>query len=258
MTILDEILENRKNALKPFLDQYHVPAKIVSQKRSLIQAIKNSEASPIISEVKFASPSKGQISSSENIELIAKHMEQGGVIGISVLTEPNYFNGSFEIFKRVRNVVSLPILLKDFIFNPKQIYYGTELGANVILIIAKMLPEEIIRQLYKITISLDLEALVEIHDLLDLEKIQGFTPRIIGINNRDLQNLEVDIKNTIELIPEVRKRFPDAFIISESGIYTRNDIEKLSGAGVDAFLIGSSIMEAPNIQNKLKELMGGK
>ncbi|MHA1380539.1 MAG: indole-3-glycerol phosphate synthase TrpC [Candidatus Helarchaeota archaeon] len=257
MNVLDEIFEHRKKILKTFLKNYKIPNRIVKKKKSMIKGIKNSNTTPIISEVKFASPSKGQISSIENIESIAKKMEQGGAVGISVLTEPKFFNGSFEILRRVRNTVTLPLLLKDFIFDPKQIFHGAELGADVILIISKILPPDIIRELYNLAISLDLEALVEIHDLSDLKKIQGFKPEIIGINNRNLQNLKVEIKNSINIIPEVRNQFSSTLIVSESGIYTRNDIQELTNAGADAFLIGSSIMEAPDIQIKLKTLLGG-
>ncbi|MHA1384072.1 MAG: indole-3-glycerol-phosphate synthase [Candidatus Helarchaeota archaeon] len=256
MTILDEIFKNRKKTLEGFLNQYKIPEHINPNRISLIQRIKKSRTVNIISEIKLASPSKGKIASFNNIEEIAKKMEKSGVVGISILTEPNYFNGSFENLERVRSSVELPILMKDFIFHPKQLYHGLELGANIVLLIIKMLPLDSIQKLYNLIDKLDLEVILELHDQDDLDKIEGFKPKIIGINNRDLETLKVDINISIELIPEIRKRFPTSIIISESGIYTKEDIKRLSNAGADAFLIGSSIMEAPNIELKIKELMG--
>lgn len=162
-------------------------------------------------------------------------MELGGVVGISVVTEPKYFNGNFEILRRVRNSVSLPILLKDFIFDPKQIHYGIELGADVILLISKMLFKQNLWELHKLAVSLNLEVLIEIHDTKDLDKIRGIEPQMIGINNRNLENFKVDIKNSLNLIPKVRKIYPNSLIISESGIRTKSDIEKLRNEGADAF-----------------------
>ncbi|NVM03522.1 MAG: indole-3-glycerol-phosphate synthase [Candidatus Helarchaeota archaeon] len=253
---MDKILKNRKNTLSSFLKNYRIPEQIDNKKISLIQRIKNCKTNPIISEIKFSSPSKGSISTLRNVEDLARKMELGGVVGISVLTEPNFFNGSFEILKRARKSVSLPILLKDFIFSKKQIYYGMELGANVVLLISKMLSKEDLQELYNLATSLELEVLLELHDIEDLNRIQGIKPRIIGINNRNLETLKVNLKTTIDLIPLIQDRFPNSIIISESGIYTNQDIKNLLKAGADAFLIGSSIMEAPNIELKLKELVG--
>ncbi len=255
MNILDKILKNRKITLSSFLKNYKIPEQINTKRISLIERIKNSKKNPIISEIKFASPSKGSISSFRNVGDLAKKMELGGVVGISVLTEPNYFNGSFEILERVRESISLPILLKDFIFHKKQIYHGMELGANVILLIVKMLSNELLQELYNLAISLNLEVLMEIHDTEDLNRIQGIEPKIIGINNRNLETLKVNLKTTLDMIPRIRNRFPNSIIISESGIYTNQDIKNLLKAGANAFLIGSSIMEAPDIQLKLKELL---
>lgn len=255
MNILDEILKKRKLTLNSFLKNYKIPEQINTKRISLIEGIKNSEKNPIISEIKFASPSKGSISSFRNVEDLAKKMELGGVVGISVLTEPNYFNGSFEILERVRESISLPILLKDFIFHKKQIYHGKELGANVILLIVKILSNKLLQELYNLAISLELEVLLEIHDTEDLNRIQGIEPKIIGINNRNLETLKVNLKTTLDMIPRIRNRFPNSIIISESGIYTNQDIKNLLKAGANAFLIGSSIMEAPDIQLKLRELL---
>ena len=113
-----------------------------------------------------------------------------------------------------------------------------------------------IQKLYNLIDTLNLEVLVEIHDQEDLEKIEGFKPKLLGINNRNLETLKVDINTSVEMIPEIQKKFPSSFIISESGINTRTDIEKLTAAGANGFLIGSSLMEAPDIELKLKELMG--
>jgi indole-3-glycerol phosphate synthase len=256
VNVLDEILENRKVTLNSFIKNYEFPKQVDHEEHSLLHNIRNSRTTSIISEIKFASPSRGKISQAKKIEEVAMEMECGGAVGISVLTEPDYFNGSFDILKKARNSVKLPVLLKDFIFHPKQIYHGIELGADVVLLIVKILSKENLKELHDLVSSLDLESLVEIHDLDDLNKIQGIDPKIIGINNRNLETLKVNLNTTLNLIPLIQKKFPDSLIISESGIHTREQVKNLEQAGADAFLIGSSLMESQDIELKLRELRG--
>ena len=256
MTFLTEILDDRKKSIKMIIKNYKSAKKLPSKTNLFYNSIKNNEKISIISEIKFASPSMGDIKKKVPVKNIINAMELGGVVGFSVLTEPNYFKGSPDYISKIREVSSTPILMKDFFLHESQFYFAADLGANMVLIIVSALQKNEIKQFIKLANELNLETLIEVHDEQDLNKIMGLNLKIIGINNRNLIDFSIDLNTTKNLIPSIKKNFPKSVIISESGVKTRQDVEFVTEAGADAILIGTSIMQAPDITSKIQELKG--
>ncbi len=210
----------------------------------------------IIAEVKKASPSKGVIKEAFDPLAIAREYEAGGAAAVSVLTDEKYFQGSLEHLELIKKDLILPILRKDFIIDPYQVYESRDAGADAVLLIAAALPAlgaNGLQGLLNLTASLGMSALVEVHDEEELEMALGSGARIIGINNRDLKTLHVDISTTIRLAPLVPD---DRIVVSESGIKSHAEIVRLQEAGVAAFLIGEALMREDDVGKKLKELRG--
>ena len=206
----------------------------------------------LIAEVKKASPSKGVLCPDFNPVALAKTYAQGGAAAISVLTEANHFQGSLEHLAAIREEVSIPLLRKDFIFDPYQVYESAAYGADALLLIAAILSREQLEELLALSRRLGLECLVEVHNENEVEKALLAGAEIIGINNRDLNTFTVDIDTTRRLrplIPEGR------IVVSESGIKNRNDIKKIKEWGVNAVLVGEALVTAGNIPAKIKELL---
>jgi indole-3-glycerol phosphate synthase len=205
----------------------------------------------LIAEVKKASPSRGVLCPNFNPVELAKTYAQGGAAAISVLTESNYFEGSIEHLAAIREQLELPLLRKDFIFDPYQVYESRAYGADALLLIVASLSQEQLGELLSLSHSLGLKCLVEVHSEVEVERALLSGAEIIGINNRDLDIFVVDINTTRRLRPLIpRKRI----VVSESGIKNRSDIEKLKGWGVDAVLIGEALVTAGDILTKMKEL----
>jgi indole-3-glycerol phosphate synthase len=208
----------------------------------------------IIAELKKASPSKGVLRQEFNIEAIAKVYAESRVDALSVLTEKKYFLGDKDYIPRLRKVVDIPLLQKDFFIDAYQIYEAAALGADCILLIASILKEEELLQFLKLAQDLNLSAVVEIHDKNDLEKALASKPQIIGINNRNLKTFEVNIKTTFELLALINNF--DGLKVSESGISTPEDMQQLKRAGIDAVLVGETFMTSDDIKNKVSQLKG--
>jgi indole-3-glycerol phosphate synthase len=207
----------------------------------------------IIAEIKRASPSKGVINDKIDVAETAKAYEIGGACAISVLTEEDKFCGSLEDFKTARKAVNLPILRKDFIFDEFQIYEAAEAGADAILLIAAMLDDKTLRKLHDLAENeLRLDALVEVHTLEELERVKRLGSQIIGINNRDLKTFNVSLDVSRELIKHAPK---DAFMITESGLKTREDLIELKNLGFRGFLIGETLMRSGNPEEQLRNLI---
>ncbi len=206
----------------------------------------------LIAEIKKASPSKGVIREDFNPVEIAQIYEDGGAAALSVLTEEHFFLGDPSTLKAVRSKVSLPLLKKDFIIDEIQIYEGRSWGADAILLIAALMEESELKDYFDLARALSLDVLVEVHQEKELEKVIEWAP-MIGINNRDLETFETKLDTTFRLLKEVPK---DRTIISESGITSRKDVEALHRAGVDAILVGESLMASEKIDEKVKELIG--
>ena len=206
----------------------------------------------IIAEVKRASPSKGVINDKIDVAEIATSYENGGACCISVLTEEDRFKGSLEDLKTARNAVNLPILRKDFIFDEFQIYEAAEAGADVILLIAAMLDDEVLARLLALAEQdLGLDVLVEVHTLQELERVKKMNAKIIGVNNRDLHSFKVSLDVSRELIKSAPK---SALIITESGISNKDEILELRTLGFSGFLIGETLMRSGNVEKELREL----
>ena len=204
-----------------------------------------------IAEIKKASPSAGIIREDFNYIDIAKEYEAGGASAISVLTDKEFFKGDIKYLSEIKETVSLPALRKDFIIDPYQIYEARVAGADLVLLIARILTKEKIDAFLILSQELGMECLVEVHDNDELEKVLETEAAIIGINNRNLDTFETNLETTLQL----RHRVPeDKIVVSESGIKTRADVLALEEAGIDAILIGETLMRSRNISQKIKEL----
>lgn len=206
-----------------------------------------------ICEVKKASPSKGLIAEEFPYIQIAKEYEEAGADLISCLTEPHYFQGSDQYLSEIKKEVSIPVLRKDFTIDAYQIYEAKVLGADLVLLICALLPEETLREYIDICDSLGLSALVEVHDEDEMKMAVRAGARIIGVNNRNLKDFTVDIKNSTKL----RAMAPEEVIfVAESGIRTAEDIAELKEARVNGVLIGETLMRSPDKKAKIRELLG--
>lgn len=206
-----------------------------------------------ICEVKKASPSKGIIAAEFPYLAIAKEYEEAGASCISVLTEPDFFLGKDSYLSDIRKEVSLPLLRKDFILEPYQIYQAKTLGADAILLICSILEDKELEEYRTLCETLGLSALVEAHDALEVERAVRAGAHIIGVNNRNLKTFEVDIKTSGRL----RKLVPeDILFVAESGIKTAEDIKILKEAKVNGVLIGETFMKSPDKKKMLAELRG--
>lgn len=206
----------------------------------------------IIAEIKRRSPSKGVIRENFDPVKIARNYTANGAAAISVLTEEDFFDGSLDHLRRARDVAPLPLLRKDFIFDEYQIYEAASAGADAILLIAAMLDDERLGALLNDAYSLGLDALVEVHDCEELEKALRHDVRLLGINNRNLRTFETTLDTSLRLAADLPKEIT---LVSESGIRTRADIDRLRAAGFHAFLIGEELMRAEDEGKALRELL---
>jgi indole-3-glycerol phosphate synthase len=205
----------------------------------------------IIAEHKRRSPSAGLIRDDLELEAVVGAYERGGARALSVLTEYDSFGGSLDDLERARAVSSLPILRKDFTVDPYQIPEARAAGADAILLIVAALDSGQLRELYARARGDGLAVLVEVHDSGELDVALGLEPEVIGINNRDLTTLEVDIERTLELAP----RIPEpTLVVAESGFRSRAELERIAAAGVDGVLIGEGLMRAVDIESACREL----
>lgn len=211
----------------------------------------SAEGCSIIAEVKKHSPSRGKLREEVDPLQIARCYEQNGAKAISVLTERTFFHGKPEYLETIKKEVAIPVLRKDFIVDSYQIYETKLLGADALLLIAGLLPPDILEEFIKTSMSLQIWPLVEVHSQGDLDIALAAGAEIIGINNRNLKDFKTDIRNTLDLLPNIPA---GKTIVSESGINNKVQIAILRQAGVHAFLIGETLMSAPDPGRKLREL----
>ncbi|NPB06372.1 MAG: indole-3-glycerol phosphate synthase TrpC [Aquificae bacterium] len=207
----------------------------------------------VIAEVKKASPSLGTIKEVDPAKQ-AKLYEQGGARAVSVLTESRYFNGSLEDLKRVRAAVSLPVLRKDFIVSEHELLEARAFGADAVLLIVAMLTPDELKHFIKMAYELELTPLVEVFSLEEGLRALEAGARVLGVNNRDLKTLKVDLSVGERLVPAL-KEAGAPLVVAESGIETKEDLNRLARAGADAFLIGTALMKSGNPLKKLRELI---
>lgn len=262
--ILVKILNRKREevdalcAVKPLqsiIDALHgADAAQISPTRGFVKAIEdkiNSGQSAVISEIKKASPSKGLIRENFNPSEIAQSYEKGGAACLSVLTDIDFFQGSDAFLQQARNACRLPVLRKDFVIDPYQIYEARLIGADAILLIAACLTDRQLSEFAALAHELKLDVLVEVHDLEELERALKLPARLIGINNRNLRTFETTLNTTIELLDEIPD---DRIVVTESAIHLPEDVALMRQHQVNAFLVGESFMRAKHPGEKLAEL----
>jgi indole-3-glycerol phosphate synthase len=221
--------------------------------RSFLAALRGPGPIRLIAEVKKASPSRGVIRDDFDPVKIATIYEAEGASCISVLTDERYFQGCLAYLEAIRKVVSLPLLRKDFIIDPYQLFEARAAGADAVLLIAECLGPAELSNLFRLALQLELTPLVEVHDPQHLQRVVDLPAPLIGINNRDLRTFRVDLDHSIRLREKIP---PDRVVVSESGIRTRQDLDRLEAAGIQAVLVGETLMAAPDIAQAVRNLLG--
>ena len=236
--------------------------KAIPTARNFLLALQQSPDRPsLIAEVKKASPSKGIIRADFNPVSIALAYERGGASCLSVLTDSQFFQGSFDNLRLVRHSVSLPLLCKEFIIDPYQIYLARAAGADAVLLIVAILSDRDLQYFLDTIHFLGMTALVEVHTAAELDRALSLSNlRLLGINNRNLENFTVNLETTEQLIQQHREQIDNQKItvVSESGMSERADLERVDRAGVRAVLIGESLIEQPNIEQAVGEILPEK
>ncbi len=205
----------------------------------------------LIAEFKRRSPSRGEIAADADVAAQVAAYERGGAAALSVLTDGPHFGGSLEDLQAARAACGLPIIRKDFIVDPYQLYEAAVHGADAVLLIVRALDDERLRSLYEQARAIDLDCLVEVHNAEELERALAVDAEVIGVNNRDLDEQRIDIGITFELMPDVPA---GVTVVAESGISGRGELEELERVGVDAVLIGGTLMDAADAEAKTREL----
>ena len=250
MDILSQIIETKKvrvasaKKARPLteLQGDAIRARKMSARHALRGALTQNERINIIAEFKRRSPSKGEISRNADPVAVAKTYRLGGAVALSVLTEEDHFAGSLDDLRAVRQAIPLPILRKDFIFDEYQVYESAAAGADALLLIVTALDDDALVRLRTITEDdLGMDALVEVHTAEELGRAVQAGARVIGVNNRDLSTFEVSLETSVQLASAAPK---DTVLISESGIGSADDIQRLRGLGYRGFLIGETLMRA--------------
>ncbi|PLS01563.1 indole-3-glycerol phosphate synthase TrpC [Neobacillus cucumis] len=251
-TILDRIIEQKKKEVLLLQESKEIILESEFPKRSLIEKLQTAKELSIIAEYKRASPSKGLINNGVEPEVQAFIYENSGASAISVLTDSTFFKGSFADLKKVRQAVNLPILCKDFIISPLQIDVASAHGANIILLIVAALEESQLHELFQYAKGKGLEVLVEVHNQNELEIALKTGAKLIGVNNRDLKTFTVSLEVT-EQLAEIAKK-SGAFLISESGIHTEQDAQRVRNAGANGILVGEALMVSQDIEKSFMKL----
>ncbi len=268
MNVLDKIVEEKKREVAG------LPARTIAagdlrdamlehgERRDFISALKKPPHGEValIAEVKKASPSAGIICEHFDPVEIAKEYEAAGASCLSVLTDEKFFQGSLDYLRQIRAAVKLPLLRKDFIIDERQILEAIEWGADAILLIVAILTDEQLKKFHSLAVEAGLAALVEVHDVAELERALEIGAEMIGVNNRDLKTFKVDLATTARLAAKVRERRRNAaktaLLVAESGIHTRADVEELKRSGARAILVGESLLRGGSIRSKIQEMIG--
>jgi len=251
--ILKKLVNNSQTAIDDGI--YDVDVKLQRSEKDFLQIIKSNKHATLLTEIKFSSPSLGKIKTASNPVNIAKQMIAGGSRALSVLTQPHLFNGSPQYFIQVRQAVDIPLLMKDIMIDTIQIDAAEKIGADYILVIQSLFDQGFLKNIDEFIEyghKKGLKILLEVHTKQEFQNALKTESDLIGINNRNLDTLEIDLKTTERVLEGYKKTRP---IISESGIETPEDIQYLKKCGADAFLIGSSIMKSDNIEENVRKLV---
>lgn len=258
MTILDTIIAHKRTevaALQPRAAELKRLAAERSERRDFAAALRRPDGRvALIAEVKKASPSAGVIRPDFDPVAIARDYERGGAACLSVLTDEKFFQGHLDYLRRIREAVKLPLLRKDFIVDELQIHEAAAAGADCVLLIVACLKQEALMNLLRVAAEYRLDALVEVHDEAELDRAVAANARIIGVNNRNLKTFKVDLATTERMANRMRNA--PTLLVAESGIHTRTDVERLARCGVNAILVGESLMRSDDIPAKVRELLG--
>ncbi len=255
-TILNEIMAYNREKLPTVKRAVPLPdlralASVAEPPLNFYEALKQPGVT-LIAECKKASPSKGLLVPHYKPVNLAKGYNDAGAGAVSVLTDARYFQGSLTDLRDVKETVKIPVLRKDFIFDPYQLYESRAAGADAVLLIAAVLQGGELKDLLALTWELGMEALVEVHDIEELDRVLALRPRVIGINNRNLQTFEVDFENTGRL----RSRIPsDSVAVAESGIKSADDVRHMAELGVDAMLIGEALVKSKDPMQKARDFV---
>jgi indole-3-glycerol phosphate synthase len=221
--------------------------------RDFLAPLRTSPPIRLIAEVKKASPSKGVIREDFDPVALAMAYEAGGASCISVLTDVQYFQGHLEFMTKIKQAVKIPVLRKDFVVHPYQIFEARAAGADAVLLIAECLNRQELRGLYQLIRELGMSALIELHEPSNLDAVLSTGTELIGVNNRDLTNFDVKLDRTIQL----RRKIPaDRILVGESGINTRKDADLLQANNVQAMLVGESLMRQTDVRQAVIDLLG--
>lgn len=253
----DNVLRKLFNNSQAAIDDgvYEISASLEKSNKDFLQLMKINSHATIITEIKFSSPSLGKIRTLSDPVSIAKQMIKGGSMALSVLTQPHLFNGSPEFFMQVREAVDVPMLMKDIIIDRTQIDAAQKIGADYFLLIQSLFEQGYLKEIDEFVEyghRKGLKILLEVHTKSEFENALRTKADLIGINNRNLDTLEISLKTTRDILTGYEKTRP---IISESGIETSEDIRYLKKCGADAFLIGSSLMKSNNMEENVKKLV---
>jgi indole-3-glycerol phosphate synthase len=256
--VLDKIVATKREALhraKAALPEERLrqQAAAAPPVRDFLAALARPGPIHLIAEVKKASPSKGVIRADFDPVRIARIYQEHGASAISVLTDEPYFQGSLDNLRRIRAAVDLPLLRKDFIVDPYQVFEARAAGSDAVLLIAECLDESTLRTLYDAILAQGMTPLVELYEPENLSRVLALGARLIGVNNRDLRTFEVDLERTLRL---ARRMPEDRIVVGESGIRNRADARRLESAGVRAMLVGESLMVRPDVGAAVDELLG--
>lgn len=256
--ILEKIVAYKKEELEHFkrrvrLEELKARARDARIPLSLASALQDtSQAFAVIAEIKKKSPSKGVLREDFDPLVVAKEYQDAGAAALSVLTDEHFFGGHLDHLRTVRQAVSIPLLRKDFLWDPYQVYAALDAGADAILLIAAMLEESQIVDLQGLAGELGLSVLLEVHDAAEAQTARRVGAALVGVNNRDLTTFRVDVAVTETLLPLLPR---DALKVSESGLESVEVLAKLKASGVDAFLIGEALMKAESPGRALKSLL---
>jgi len=259
VNILDTIVAQKRvevAALRPRAAELKRLAAARSERRDFAAALRRPDGRvALIAEVKKASPSAGVIRPDFDPVAIARDYERGGASCLSVLTDEKFFQGHLDYLRSIREAVKLPLLRKDFIVDELQIHEAVAGGADCVLLIVACLEQAVLTSLLRAAAECRLDALVEVHNEAELERALAAGAKIIGVNNRNLKTFKVDLATTERLARRMQNA--PTLLVAESGIHTRADVERLARCGVNAILVGESLMRSGDIPAKVRELMGG-
>lgn len=256
MSILDEIVETKRGEvarLREWAGALEARVASAPGPRDFAGALRREGEVAVISEVKRRSPGAGEIRPGLNAPGLALMYESGGASAISVLTDEEYFDGSLDDLRAVRERVELPVLRKDFVIDPVQVAEARGAGADAVLLIVRILDDEMLAGLLERAEALGMAALVEVHDEEELDRALSVGARVVGVNNRDLSTFETRLEVTLEMADRIP---PDVVLVSESGIRSGEDVARLGRAGVDGVLVGESLLRQADPGAAVSELAG--